>query len=304
MLHQINGLHHVTTIGSDPRAIDGFWTERLGLRRVKKTVNFDAPEVYHLYYGDTLGRPGTAMTYFPFPDAAKGHRGAGEIGDVRLAIPEGAAGYWAERLGSKVGTDPFGAPVVRTEAPDGDAFALVEADDPRVPYDASIPAEVAIRGFHSVQPVLRDTGPTAELLTVMGYGETGREGDVTRYTCTGGQANIIDVVRRPDAPDARQGAGSVHHIAFSVANRARQLEVRETLTDLGFGVTPVIDRDYFHAIYFRSPGGILFEIATDEPGFARDEPPETLGQALKLPSRHEHLRQCLEKRLVPLDDRR
>jgi len=301
MLTQISGLHHVTTIGSDPRAIDEFWTGTLGLRRVKKTVNFDAPDVYHLYYGDDLGRPGTAMTYFPFPGAAPGRRGTGEVAEVRLAIPQGAAPFWADRLGTGVSADPFGAPAVAVSAPDGDAFLLVESDDPRPAATAAVAPDRAIRGFHSVAAVLRDTAGTADLLRLMGYRETARDGAATRFAIDGGRAGAVDLIARPDAPDARQGAGSVHHIAFSVDTRARQLDVRTALTDQGFDVTPVIDRDYFWAIYFRSPGGILFEIATDEPGFDRDEPPETLGTALKLPARHEHLRDRLEKQLVPLD---
>ncbi len=301
MLTQINGLHHVTTIGSDARAIDRFWTHDLGMRRVKKTVNFDAPEVYHLYYGDEMGRPGSAMTYFPFPDAAPGRRGRGEVGEVRLAIPEGAADFWADRLGGTVGTDAFGASVLRTAAPDGDAIVLVEADDPRPPATNRVEADHAIRGFHSVAPVLADVAPTAELLRLMGYEETAREGNVLRLKRPGGRANVIDLIERPDAPPATQSAGSVHHVAFSVATRARQIEVREVLTEQGFHVTPVIDRDYFWAIYFRTPGGVLFEIATDEPGFDRDEAPEDLGRSLKLPARHAHLRDRLEKRLAPLD---
>ena len=301
MLDQINGLHHVTTIGSDPRAIDRFWTETLGLRRVKKTVNFDAPDVYHLYYGDELGRPGTAMTYFPFPNAGRGRRGAGEVAETRLAIPEGAAPFWADRLGTEIATDPFGAPVVRIAAPDGDAFALVETDDPRAPYTQVVDADHAIRGFHSSAPLVRDAAPMAELLRFMGYQDTAREGEVIRFTRPGGTANVIDLIDRPDAPAAQQSAGSVHHIAFSVSDRAAQLAVQQALTEQGFAVTPQIDRDYFWAIYFRTPGGILFEVATDEPGFDRDEDAATLGQALKLPRQHEHLRDRLERALVPLD---
>ncbi|QFU09899.1 Putative ring-cleaving dioxygenase MhqO [Rhodobacteraceae bacterium THAF1] len=300
MLTQINGLHHVTTIGSDPRAIDRFWTETLGMRRVKKTVNFDAPDVYHLYYGDTVGTPGTAMTYFPFPDARPGKRGTGEVGEVRLAIPHGAAGFWADRLGTQVVEDRFGAASVRTEAPDGDVFALVEDDDPRTPYAATIDAENAIRGFHSATLRVADAAPTVELLRFMGYTEQARDGDTTRLIREGGTANLIDVVAAPDMPAAGQSAGSVHHIAFAVDNRAAQKEVQTALAEHGFQVTPQIDRDYFWAIYFRTPGGILFEVATNEPGFDADEPRETLGQALKLPDQHEHLRDRLEKHLVPL----
>ncbi len=301
MLTQINGLHHVTSIGSESRTIDRFWTRMLGLRRVKKTVNFDAPEVYHLYYGDELGRPGTAMTFFPFPDAAPGRRGTGEIGEVRLAIPEGTAGFWADRLDRKSGKDPFGAPCLAFEAPDGDRFVLVETDDPRPGYSGAVPADVAIRGFHSVAAVLGAADPTAELLRFMGYEEVGRAGDAIRFVRPDGIANVVDLIVRPDMAPATQGAGSVHHVAFSVANRARQLEVRDALTDAGFSVTPPIDRDYFWAIYFRTPGGVLFEVATEEPGFDRDEDRAGLGRSLKLPAQHAHLRAHLENRLASLD---
>jgi glyoxalase family protein len=301
MLTQINGLHHVTSIGSDARAIDRFWTERLGLRRVKKTVNFDAPDVYHLYYGDRLGTPGTAMTYFPFPGAMAGRRGVGEVGEVRLAIPEGAAGFWSDRLDARTVTDAFGANLVVTQGPDGDRLVLVEDDDPRPPYAETVPADVAIRGFHSVAAVVADAGPTGDVLRLMGYEEASRAGDAIRFHRPGGSANVVDVIEAPDTPPASQGAGSVHHVAFSVADRRRQLEVRKALADAGLSVTPPIDRDYFWAIYFRTPGGILFEIATDEPGFDRDEDPAELGQSLKLPSRHAHLRERLERRLASLD---
>ncbi len=301
MLTQINGLHHVTSIGSDACAVDRFWTGTLGLRRVKKTVNFDAPDVYHLYYGDELGRPGSAMTYFPFPGAARGSRGTGEVGEVRLSIPRGAAGFWAERLGGEVAADPFGTPAVRTQGPDGDAFLLVEAEDDRPPHTATVGAEHAIRGFHSVAMTLAETGPTADLLRLMGFEETASEGAVTRMARPGGRAGLVDLVESPGAPRARQGAGSVHHVAFSVETRARQLEVREALAEAGHDVTQVIDRDYFWAIYFRSPGGILFEVATDEPGFDRDEDRAHLGEALRLPAQHAHLRDRLEKHLAPLD---
>ncbi|TRD23276.1 VOC family protein [Palleronia caenipelagi] len=301
MLRQIQGLHHVTTIGSDPRAIDRFWTVDLGLRRVKKTVNFDAPDVYHLYYGDELGRPGTAMTYFPFPNAARGTRGTGEVSETRLAIPQGATGFWANRLGAEVSEDTFGAAVVRFEAPDGDAFAMVETDDPRAAYAAIVPADHAIRGFHSAALMLRDIGPTADLLRFMGYEDLERQGDTLRMHRPGGRAHIIDLIARPGVPEATQSAGSVHHIAFSVADIAAQAEVREALTAEGFAVTRSIDRDYFRAIYFRTPGGVLFEVATDEPGFAVDEDPAELGETLKLPSQHAHLRATLEATLPALN---
>ena len=309
MLHQIKGLHHVTSLASGARENNAFFTDTLGLRRVKKTVNFDAPDVYHLYYGDEVGSPGTVMTYFPFPMAGRGSPGAGEVGTTAFAVPEGSISGWTSRL-EKLGVagidqgQRFGDNVLSFDGPDGETFALVETkDDPRAGWTGNGVSEgMAIHGFHSASMRLKDKGATAELLKFMGYEETDRDGSVTRFTVPDAKtAHVIDVETIPGAPYAAQGAGSVHHIAFAVENRARQLEVREALLDTGYQVTPVIDRDYFWAIYFRTPGGVLFEIATNEPGFNRDEDTAHLGSALKLPSQHEHLRQRLERSLEPLE---
>lgn len=308
MLSQIKGLHHVTSLASSARENNAFFTNVLGLRRVKKTVNFDAPDVYHLYYGDEAGSPGTVMTYFPFPHAARGKRGTGEVGTTSFVIPKGTAKSWAERLGTfdiaNVSQDVrFGETRVLFDGPDGDRFALIEKDDDRAPWTGNgIGADMGIRGFHSADMRLRDGGASSELLTFMGYEKLETEGNVTRFAVPGGnEANIIDIETLPEVGHAGQGAGSVHHIAFAVENRARQLEVREALIDTGWQVTPVIDRDYFWAIYFRTPGGVLFEVATNEPGFDRDEDTAHLGEALKLPSQHEHLRARLEKLLEPIE---
>jgi glyoxalase family protein len=308
MLSQIKGLHHVTSLASSARENNAFFTNVLGLRRVKKTVNFDAPDVYHLYYGDEAGSPGTVMTYFPFPHAARGKRGTGEVGTTSFVIPKGTANSWAERLGTfdiaNISQDVrFGETRVLFDGPDGDRFALIEKDDDRAPWTGNgIGADMGIRGFHSADMRLRDSGASSELLTFMGYEKLETEGNVTRFAVPGGnEANIIDIETLPEVGHAGQGAGSVHHIAFAVENRARQLEVREALIDTGWQVTPVIDRDYFWAIYFRTPGGVLFEVATNEPGFDRDEDTAHLGEALKLPSQHEHLRARLEKLLEPIE---
>ncbi|SIS59133.1 glyoxalase family protein [Roseivivax lentus] len=310
MISDITGLHHVTSLASDAQTNNDFFTKTLGLRRIKKTVNFDAPEVYHLYYGDETGTPGTVMTYFPFPGARRGRAGTGEVGTTVFSVPEGALPYWRERL-SKAGVanlsedSRFGAARLRFSGPDGDGFALTEvASDNRAPWTAGgVPEDVAIRGFHSTDMRLRDEAATAELLRFMGYEEMDRTGAVTRFHVPGGNdANVIDLTRI-DAPFGDQGAGSVHHVAFAVENRDKQKVVRKALLDTGYQVTPVIDRDYFYAIYFRTPGGVLFEIATNEPGFDRDEDTAHLGEALKLPSQHEHLRAALESRyLAPIHD--
>lgn len=310
MIKDIQGLHHVTSLASAAQSNNDFFTKVLGLRRVKKTVNFDAPEVYHLYYGDEVGTPGTVMTYFPFPHAKRGAKGTGEVRTTAFSVPPGALPYWRDRLTAAgvpgLSEDTrFGEARLLFQGPDGDGFALVEArDDSRTPWTGNgVPEDVAIRGFHSTDMTLRDAGATAELLRFMGYEQEDAQGAITRFRVPGGNdANVIDLTRI-DAPGAGQGAGSVHHVAFAVEDRATQLAVRKQLTDTGYQVTPVIDRDYFWAIYFRTPGGVLFEVATNEPGFDRDEDTAHLGEALKLPSQHEHLRSVLEERyLEPIHD--
>jgi glyoxalase family protein len=308
VIDRIKGLHHVTSMASGARENNAFFTGALGLRRVKKTVNFDAPDVYHLYYGDEAGTPGSVMTYFPFPNMGGRRRGAGEVGETVFAVPTGSLGWWRDRLATfeiegLAEDTAFDARRLHFLGPDGDEFALVEADDARAPWTGGgVPADTAIRGFRGASMRVRDGGATAELLGAMGYARLATEGDVTRFVMPGGNgADVIDVETLPGAPAADLGAGSVHHIAFAVEDRAAQLEVRRALIEAGHDVTPVIDRDYFWAIYFRAPGGVLFEVATNEPGFDRDEDAAHLGEALKLPSQHAHLRDRLERTLEPLE---
>lgn len=309
MLNQIKGLHHVTSMAKDARNNNQFFTKKLGLRRVKQTVNFDEPSVYHLYYGDEVGTPGSVMTYFPFPNIARGRFGTGEVGVTAFSVPRGTLGFWAERLAEQGVTgisrdESFGQARLNFTGPEGDSFSLVEVpDDQRAAWTAGgIGAEEAIRGFHSASLRLRDGGATEELLKFMGYEEVDSDNGVKRLgLAQGNGADFIDIETQPGVGFGQLGAGSVHHIAFAVEDRAKQLEVRKALMDTGYQVTPVIDRDYFWAIYFRTPGGVLFEIATNEPGFDRDEDTAHLGEALKLPVQHEHLRQQLEHHLQPLD---
>ncbi|KQV33309.1 MULTISPECIES: VOC family protein [unclassified Rhizobium] len=310
MLDQIKGLHHVTSMAADARINNNFFTDTLGLRRVKKTVNFDAPDVYHLYYGDETGSAGTVMTYFPFPDMGRGRPGTGEVGTTVFSVPQGSLGFWQERLAKQGVTglkteETFGEKRLNFAGPDGDGFALVEVrDDNRAPWThGGISEDHAIRGFHSVSMRLRDEGATAELMKFMGYETLESRDGVTRLIVPGGNgAGVIDLETLPNIQRGLQGAGSVHHVAFAVDNREKQLEVRKALMDTGYHVTPVIDRDYFWAIYFRTPGGVLFEVATNEPGFNRDEDTAHLGEALKLPQQHKHLRPILEQQLQKLDN--
>lgn len=298
----ITGLHHVTSLASDARRNNGFFTRTLGLRRVKKTVNFDAPDTYHLYYGDAAGTPGSVMSYFPFANMMPGRTGTGEVGETVFAVPEGSLGYWEKRLGATERATRFGETHLRFRGPDGDRFSLVESDDARQGWTGIVGADETVRGFKGASLKLRDGGATGELLRFMGYEVEATEGDITRFRVPNGNgADVIDIEVLPGAPAARHGAGSVHHIAFAVPDRAAQDVVRKAIADTGYQITPPIDRDYFWAVYFRTPGGILFEVATDEPGFARDEAPDHLGEALKLPRQHERLRQVIEAHLEPIE---
>ncbi|MEM0945929.1 MAG: ring-cleaving dioxygenase [Pseudomonadota bacterium] len=308
MIKDIKGLHHVTSMAADAAENNDFFTRVLGLRRVKKTVNFDAPEVYHLYYGDENGTPGSVMTYFPFGGMPRGRRGVGEVGITEFAVPTGSLPFWADRLGA-TGVDGLSQEVAFGEArlgfagPDGDGFALVESDPRgRTPWTgAGVPETAGILGFHGARFRLRDAAATGELLSYMGYQKAETEGDLARYVIEGGNAaDTIDLQQAPRDKTAGQGAGSVHHIAFAVEDRDAQLRVRQALLETGYQVTPVIDRDYFWAIYFRTPGGVLFEVATNEPGFDRDEDIAHLGEALKLPTRYEPHRARIESLLPKL----
>jgi glyoxalase family protein len=305
----INGLHHVTAISGSARRNAGFYTATLGLRLVKRTVNFDDPGTYHLYYGDRAGTPGSVLTFFPWERMGPGRRGVGETALTHYAVPTGSLDFWRRRLeaagASAIGSATrFGEERLTFRDPDGVALALVAVDgDEREPWTTpEVGAEVALRGFYGVTLDLAQAGPTAEVLRgLLGYGEQGREGDTLRLSApAAARARIVDLVERPGAARAMLGAGSVHHIAFAVADRAAQAAVRARIMAAGLGVTPVIDRNYFFSIYFREPGGVLFEVATEEPGFAVDEPLEALGSSLRLPPQHEHLRAQLERSLPPL----
>lgn len=308
MLKQIQGLHHVTSMASSAAQNNAFFTNVLGLRRVKKTVNFDQPDVYHLYYGDETGSPGTVMTYFPFPNMGIGSRGSGEAGSVNFSVPKGSLAFWQDRL-SGLGINglksdsAFGEDRLHFDGPDGDTLALIEvANDDRAPWKTDdVSEDHAIRGFHSTTMRVGEVDALRELLGFMNYETVDDKDGIVRMAVNDGNgAHVMELQDAGGERFAAQGAGSVHHVAFAVANREDQLAVREALVDTGYAVTPVIDRDYFWAIYFRSPGGILFEVATNEPGFDRDEEAAHLGEALRLPTQHEHLREVLEARLEPL----
>lgn len=303
----IQGLHHITAMAGDAQANLDFYHGLLGQRLVKKTVNFDDPGTYHFYFADEVGTPGTVLTFFPWPHAKRGAPGNGEATAVAYAVRPGSAAYWRDRLEAHgvvagEGQTRFGAAVLPFRDPDGMLIELVESDAPstiRHWAAGPVPAEHALRGFHSVTLWLGEIEPTAALLTDhLGYTLVGREGDRTRLAGASGDVGLyVDLVHRPGQPAARFGAGSIHHIAFRTVDDAEQLEYMSSLRAAGFGVSPVRDRQYFHSIYFRSPGGVLFEIATDAPGFLYDEPVEALGQALRLPPWLEPRRDEIEEML-------
>lgn len=307
----INGLHHVTAISGAPQRNLDFYAKVLGLRFVKRTVNFDDPSVYHLYYGNAIGAPGTAMTFFPWEHLPPARRGTGEVALTAFAVPEGSLGFWRERLrrldvAHEEAEPKFDEPALALADPDGLPLALVATPDAAAPGElwttAEIGPEYAVRGFHGVALVLDAAAATAELLCeVMGYRHVASANGVQRYAAPHGHlARYVDLIETPNGAPAASGRGAVHHIAFAVADDAAQDHFRARLIAAGQRVTPRIDRTYFHSIYFRTPGGVLFEIATEGPGFTVDEPRASLGRELKLPPQHEHLRARLQTLLPPL----
>lgn len=305
------GLHHITAIAADPKTNLDFYTRVLGLRFVKKSVNQDDPGTYHLYYGDNVGSPGTALTFFPWQGLRRGRPGTGQAYATAFSIPAASLAYWQQRLAAlKVATEPvahrFGDQVLAFADPDGMRLELVataEADTRAPAPSSDVPAEHGIRGFHSSTLALTDARPTAALLTrVMGYRLLAEEPHRARYTvASGGPGSYVDLLTDPKLPRGLNGAGTVHHIAFRVADDAEHVAAHDQLVDAGAHVSPVIDRAYFKSIYYREPAGVLFEIATDQPGFAIDESVETLGTKLSLPPRLEPHRAEIEAALPKLD---
>ena len=308
---RILGIHHVTAIAGDPASNLSFYTGVLGLRLVKKTVNFDDPEAYHLYFGDEVGHPGTIMTFFAWPGAQRGRRGVGQATATAFAAPVESLGYWVEWLESHgVTTDwteILGEEAVGFEDPDGLKLEIVAVQDAAgwpAWSSGPVPVEHAIRGFSHVTIAEQGYEATARLLSdVMGFHLLAESGNRFRYGVTaGGPGTRVDVVCMPDAPPGRIAVGTVHHVAYRVAGDREQREWRERLVGHGLNVSPVLDRSYFHSIYYREPGGVLFEIATDPPGFTVDEPSEQLGTTLRLPPLLERSRERIERALPPLGE--
>ncbi|MGW5719460.1 ring-cleaving dioxygenase [Amycolatopsis sp. NPDC003865] len=311
-----SGLHHVTAIGGDPQRNADFYLRTLGLRLVKTTVNFDDPGTYHLYYGDSSGKPGSLMTFFPWPDAPSGRHGTGQATTTSFSIPEASLGWWKQHLaanGVETGQvrNADNEETITFRDPDGLELALVAhpQGDPRDPWDTElVPAAHAIRGLHSVTLSVTKEDATAGMLTD-GLGLTFATQDSNRLRFAagdGGPGALVDVLVTPDAPRGLVAAGTVHHVAWRAPDEETQKTWREELVDQGVHVTSILDRQYFRSIYFREPGGTLLEVATDEPGFAIDEPLLELGRALKLPPwlepRREEIQHMLPKLNLPAEN--
>ena len=312
MTGSIPGIHHVTCITGDVQKNVDFYVSVLGLRFVKKSINQDLPDTYHLYFADYLGSPGTAMTFFGWPTWPGRRAGSGQVTTVAFAVPDRSLDYWDRRLRegrvAAVRSERFGAGVITLDDPDGIQLELVgHASDERwVPWkDGPVPVDHAIRGFHSVTLTVSEAAGTAELLTeTMGFRQVDRAGSRTRYeTGPGGPDAIADVIESPEGPVGEESVGTVHHVAWRAPDDQAQKEWRDTLMAAGRNVTPVIDRYYFKSIYYREPGGVLYEIATDRPGFTVDEKAEELGTHLSLPPwfqvRQDHLEETLTPIVVP-----
>ena len=312
-MYRTNGLHHLTAIASDPQRNLDFYAGTLGLRFVKQTVNFDDPGTYHLYYGDATGRPGSILTFFPWPGARRGRVGAGQVAETQLAIPTSALAFWIHRLTTQ--QVAFSGPVTRFGGErvltftdhDGLPLALVATDaaasQPGWGGAEGVPEEMSIRGMHAVTLWVHRLQPTTDVLVnALGYREVARDGEIVRYAA-GDDAvpgALVDVRELPTGPGGTGGAGTVHHVAFRAADDETEFGIRAQVVAALLPITEQVDRTYFRSMYFREPGHVLFELATDSPGFAVDEAPTQLGESLQLPAQHEHLRSALLERLPVL----
>lgn len=310
MDNKILGLHHITAIAGNAQRNHDFYTKTLGLRMVKKTVNFDDPNTYHFYFGDEVGTPGSILTFFPWEGVKQGRNGTGMATAIGYSVPQGSLSFWADRferydVRHNTPKERFGEQYLSFQDPDGlDIELLVpKEEDIRKPWETDeVKADAALKGFHSVTLSLKSIQHTAEILVdIFGYELLKQEGNRYRFV-TGAVdgANIVDLLEQPNVPAGINAGGTNHHVAFRVKSDAILMEYREKILSRGFNITPKIDRDYFFSLYFREPGGVLFEIATDNPGFAIDEPVEALGSSLQLPKQYEASRERIEKVLPKL----
>ena len=306
---KLRGIHHITAIASDPQANVDFYTHVLGLRFAKRTVNFDDPSTYHFYFGDRTGRPGTAITFFAWPGARRGTRGTGQVVATSFAVPADSLDYWKSRFAEHRAfceeiPSRFEQPALRFTDPDGlllELIASAQLDDVDLKYDSDVAKKSAIHGFHAPTLEMQIAKASEDLLTFLGFELIAEEKSRKRFSVnaksTSGQ---VDLVEQSEGQFGVNSAGTVHHVAFRCPDEKEQSKWRKQLVDRGLHVTPVIDRFYFHSIYFREPGGILFEIATEGPGFSVDEPAKHLGETLKLPPQYEQHRAEIERALPPI----
>lgn len=309
MENRILGLHHITAIADNAKRNLDFYTQVLGLRMVKKTVNFDDPGTYHFYYGNEEGTPGTILTFFPWEGIGKGTIGSGLATHIGYSVPKGSLEFWKNRFQQfNVNFEEgeiFGEKLISFQDPDGLQIQFVESskpDDRKVWTTDDIKDENALKGFHNITLTLKKADPTIKVLTdIFGYDLQKQEGERYRFATDAIEtANLVDIIENEKIQPGRNAAGTNHHVAFRVKDDSVLMEFREKVMSAGFNITPKIDRDYFYSLYFREPGGVLFEIATDNPGFTVDEPLNELGQNLKLPKQHEPLRSKIEEVLPKL----
>ncbi|WP_417350206.1 ring-cleaving dioxygenase [Flavobacterium alkalisoli] len=312
MENRILGLHHITAIAGDAKRNFDFYSKILGLRFIKKTVNFDDPGTYHFYFGDEIGSAGTILTFFPWGEGIpQGRRGSGMATEIGYSVPKGSLEKWVERFDKynviyNKPAERFGERYLTFLDPDGLKLELIESETPdnRKPWETDeVKADIATRGFHNVTLTLNNIAGTATVLTeVFGYKLISQ--DVNRYrfaTDAVENAAIVDIVELKDEKRGHVANGTVHHVAFRVKDDETLMKMREKVVAAGLNITPQIDRNYFHSLYFREPGGVLFEIATDNPGFMVDESLEDLGKGLKLPAQYESRRSELEAYLAPIN---
>lgn len=311
MENKILGLHHITAIAANAKRNLDFYTKVLGQRLVKKTVNFDDPGTYHFYFGDEAGTPGSILTFFPWEGIGRGHNGTGMATGIGYSVPQGSLDFWDDRFKQfnvkhEEQGERFGEKYLHFEDPDGLKidFIVPGSEDKRKSWGTNeITKAVATKGFHSVTLTLKNITPTAKILTdIMGYHLLKQEGNVYRFvTDAVDNASIVDIIEAPNLASGVNAAGTNHHVAFRVKDENIQMEFREKILSRGLNITPKIDRDYFFSMYFHEPGGVLFELATENPGFDNDEPMNELGIHLKLPKQYESARAEIEKTLPKLD---
>jgi glyoxalase family protein len=310
MSDKITGIHHITAIAGNAKRNLDFYTRVLGLRMVKRTVNFDDPGTYHFYYGNENGTPGTILTFFPWEGISNGRTGTGMATEIGYSVNKDSLPFWADRfralqVSEGVTAERMGEIYLPFRDPDGLNITLIGSNDAdnRQPWSTpDVPAAVGTKGFHSVTLTLREIGPTAAILTdVFGYRQEKQEGNRYRFrTDAIPTASIVDLVQAPKESRGLNGGGTNHHVAFRVTDEEMQMAYREKIVSRGLHITPKINRDYFYSLYFREPGGVLFELATDNPGFTVDEPLDQLGTHLKLPAQYESMRKEIEQSLPAL----